>query len=335
MNRFVTRAATIGANNPITSGALSLLERGDAAQGEFLRVLTYHRVDDPAARPWLYPRIMVTPEAFEEQMHFLADNYRVLGVPELIELWEKGGSLPPRAVLVTFDDAYRDFAEYAWPILKRYQLPATLFVPTAFPDHPERSFWWDRLYQAVTFTSCRTSLDTPMGQVPLRTADERKEAFSRLRDYTKSLPHAEAMAWVAEACDELGAAPQASAVLGWNELRKLAKEGVTLGAHTQTHPLLNRITPEQVRAEAAGSLSDLQREIGDVLPILAYPSGGFNADVVTIVQEAGIRVAFTTDTGLNDWRQLDALRLRRINVGWRTPLSAIRARLLSWARYAN
>ena len=39
--------------------------------------------------------------------------------------------------------------------------------------------------------------------------------------------------------------------------------------------------------------------------------------------------------GLNDWRQLDALRLRRINVGWRTPLSVMRARLLSWARYAN
>ena len=159
-----------------------------------------------------------------------------------------------------------------------------------------------------------------MGPVPLSTADERKEAFSRLRDYTKSLPHAEAMTWVAEVCDELGAAPQPSAVLGWDDLRRLAEEGVTLGAHTQTHPLLNRITPEEVRAEAEGSLSDLQREIGDILPILAYPSGGFNAEVVERVQQAGIQMAFTTDMGLNDWRQLDALRLRRINVGWRTPL---------------
>ena len=143
------------------------------------------------------------------------------------------------------------------------------------------------------------------------------------------------MAWVAAVCDELRAAPQTPAVLGWDELRGLAKAGVTLGAHTQTHPLLNRVTPEQVHAETAGSLRDLQREIGEVLPILAYPSGGFNAEVVTRVAEAGVRMAFTTDSGINDWRGLDALRLRRINVGWRTPLGALRARLLAWARYAN
>jgi peptidoglycan/xylan/chitin deacetylase (PgdA/CDA1 family) len=335
MNRMAARSASIVVNSPISAGALSLLERFDDAQPDLLRVLTYHRVDDPQARPWLYPRIMVTPQAFDEQMRFLAANYRVLAMPELLELRQKGGSLPPRAVLVTFDDAYCDFAEHAWPILQRHGLPATLFVPTAFPDGAGQVFWWDRLYQAVTFTARTEPLATPAGLLPLASADDRSHVFSRLRDYVKSLPHVEAMPWVHQVCDELGAAPAQPAVLGWDALRRLAHEGVTLGAHTQTHPLLNRITPEQVWIEAASARDDLQREIGAALPIFAYPSGGFNAEVVAIMEQAGFTLAFTTENGLNDWRHLDALRLRRINVGWRTPLTLLRARLLSWTRYLN
>jgi peptidoglycan/xylan/chitin deacetylase (PgdA/CDA1 family) len=61
-----------------------------------------------------------------------------------------------------------------------------------------------------------------------------------------------------------------TAILSWDMLRWLAREGVTLGAHTRSHPLLNRISLGEVRAEAAGSWRDLEREIGTALPILAH-----------------------------------------------------------------
>src|SRR5690606_41799450 len=83
-------------------------------------------------------------------------------------------------------------------------------------------------------------------------------------------------------------------VLGWDELRQLAAEGVTLGAHTRTHPLLTRVRLDVARREVVGSLEGLRREIGEVLPVFAYPAGAYNAEVVAMLKEARFRLAFTT-----------------------------------------
>jgi peptidoglycan/xylan/chitin deacetylase (PgdA/CDA1 family) len=108
-----------------------------------------------------------------------------------------------------------------------------------------------------------------------------------------------------------------------------------LGAHTQTHPLLNRISLEEVRAEAVGSLRDLEREIGAALPVFAYPSGGVTDEIVRLLEREGFALAFTTEPGINDLGQAHPLRLRRINVGQRTNLTVLRAQLLPWTIYLN
>ena len=146
------------ANSAAFRGILTLLERTGAEKANLLRVLTYHRVDDPDARPWLNrDLISATPTDFEAQMKYLSSNYHLISVFDVLEAIEKreAKTLPLRAVLVTFDDAYADFEEHAWPVLKHYQVPVTLFVPTAFPDRPERLFWWDRLFHAVHNTRAR------------------------------------------------------------------------------------------------------------------------------------------------------------------------------------
>lgn len=336
MNRTVKRMALSLADSTAASGFVSLLERADGQDTDLLRVLTYHRVDRPDARPSLYPRVTVTPEAFAAQMRFLSEHYYPIGLSELLEaVRRRAVSLPPRAVLVTFDDAYCDFAEQAWPVMRRYGIPATLFVPTAFPDHPERAFWWDRLYQALRTTPRRDVLQTPAGDLPLATAGEREGALVRLRDYVKTRPHMEAMAWVDRVCAELEGLPPEPAVLGWAELRQLVAQGVTLGAHTRTHPLMNRVSPAEARAEAANSLYDLQEKIGAVPPIFAYPSGGFNDDVVAGLAREGFKLAFTTERGLNRWPVAAPLRLQRINVGPATTLTTLRTQLLPQSRYLN
>jgi peptidoglycan/xylan/chitin deacetylase (PgdA/CDA1 family) len=300
-----------------------------------LRVLTYHRIADPQLERGIYPRICVTPQAFERQMRHLARHYHVIAMPELLEIYRAGKSLPPRAALITFDDAYSDFAHIAWPILQRYHLPATLFVPTAFPDHPERVFWWDWLYQAVTKTRYAGELDTPAGRIGFRTQTQRQQAFSSLRDHCKTLPHEQAMRWVEQICGQLGVPRLQNSVLSWEELRQLVEAGVVVGAHTQNHPLMNRIAANEMRVEAVGSLHDLEREIGVALPIFAYPSGGYSDEVVNVLQQAGFLLAFTTGRGLNRLHQTHPLRLHRINVGPRTSLPILQAQLLSWSIFGR
>jgi peptidoglycan/xylan/chitin deacetylase (PgdA/CDA1 family) len=297
-----------------------------------LRILTYHRVADIGTRPRLNPRLVsATPVEFEKQMRHLARSYRVVSATEVLEAVEFGRPLPPRAVLVTFDDAYRDFAEVAWPILRRHGLSATLFVPTAYPDRPEREFWWDRLFRAFAYTERPRLAHPHLGELALGSAAERDASLRRAQARVKELPHADAMELVNEACEQLGVKETPGpTVLGWEELRKLDREGVTIAAHTRWHPLLTNVTSEQVREEVTGSQADVKREIGHALPIFSYPNGSHDDSVVDILEDEGFRLAFSQRPGLNDLRTEDALRLRRTNVTRRNTFPVFVARLHPW-----
>lgn len=330
IQKTLKNAARRAINTPAFTHFLSLLERRQGEQADLLRVLTYHRVENLARTAGVYPRIMVTPRDFEQQMRYVAAAYNVIGMPDLLRFYVDGEPLPPRSLLITFDDAYVDFAENAWPILRRLGLPATLFVPTAFPDHPERVFWWDRLYHALALADSDQAVSSPLGRFSLKTPAQREQAFSHLRDHVKTLPHAEAMQWVEQVCQSLGTPPPPAAVLGWDALRRLVREGVTLGAHTRNHPLMTRVAPGVMRQEALDSLHDLERETGTALPIFAYPSGGANAEVVQVLRQAGFVLAFLTGHGINDLKTADRLQLRRINVGHNTSLPVLRLQMHTW-----
>jgi len=330
---IVKHVSSFAARSSAFSLVMRVLERAERQRADLLRVLTYHRVDEPSARPTLHPRLIsATPADFDRQIRLLAANYRVLSMRQVIEALAGGRSLPPRAVLITFDDAYRDFAENAWPILQRHGLPVTLFVPTGYPDRPERVFWWDRLYRGFQAAVDRRELDTPIGRFSLSTPARRRRVCDRLIGYVKTLPHHAAMDFVSCVCEELGTASTENHVLSWNDLRRLAGEGVTLGAHSRTHPLMNRTSVLEAEVEAAGSLRDLRREIGQVPPIFAYPAGGLDSGVVRALKREGFSLAFTTHCAINDMQTADPLRLGRINVSRRTTLGILRARLHSWSR---
>lgn len=308
-------------NSPVCAGILRTLEKFDRTAPNQLRILTYHRIGSAVT--------------FEQQMRHLAQHYQAVSMPALFALFQGKGALPPRAVMVTFDDAYQDFADDAWPIMQRYGIPATVFVATAFPDQPGRVFWWDRLQLALNQTKQTTLRETPWGPLPLGSPGERTKAYKRLRDHVKTLPHREAMALVDRLYGALGSPPVKNDVLGWDALRRLAKEGVTLGAHTQTHPLMNRISPDEAVAEAFASLRDLEREIGLVLPTFAYPNGSFTNEVVDKLKAGGMALAFTTGPGKNQLPATDWLRLRRNNIGPNATVPIVQSRLLASSIYVN
>jgi peptidoglycan/xylan/chitin deacetylase (PgdA/CDA1 family) len=93
----------------------------------------YHRV----ARLPGYDQLAVTPQRFEEQMAYLAAHCRVVSLAQAVNELERGGRLTP-AVAVTFDDGYRDNLTHALPILRRYNIPATVFVTARFCDQALR-----------------------------------------------------------------------------------------------------------------------------------------------------------------------------------------------------
>jgi peptidoglycan/xylan/chitin deacetylase (PgdA/CDA1 family) len=313
---------------PAAAGVATVLERLATPPPGAFAVLTYHRVDEPDARPWLYPFLLsATPAALDAQMTALLRRHRPIGLSDLLAAHRGIRPLPRRAVLVTFDDAYRDFMENAWPILVRHGIPATLFVPTGYPDAEDASFWWDRLWQAV-HAAPAGELDSPIGRLEVTDDAGRRAAARALVEFHKRLAHDEAMRSVEALTRRLGATTHHGDVLGWAELRRLAAAGVQIAPHSQTHPLLTRLGPDRVSAELSESRSTLERHVGNAFgSVFAYPAGQHNDATNVALGQHGFELAFTTERGINRIGRSDPLRLRRINVGMRSGADLLRAQV--------
>jgi peptidoglycan/xylan/chitin deacetylase (PgdA/CDA1 family) len=309
-----------------------LEERTSSTQA--LRVLAYHRIDYAENQPDCYPGLIsASPETFAAQMQFIANHYHVATMDEVISATRNGVTLPEKTVQLTFDDATCDFQTYAWPILKQLGLPATVFVPTAFPDNPALQFWWDRLYNAVMRSDPGTTIPVGNAIVQLVNHRQRSENFRYLKEFLKRLPHTQFVTTL----DAITAAanvrkPAANNVLGWDALRQLRQEGLTLAPHTHTHPMLNQLPEETIHEEIVSSWDLLERQTNsDVPKALAYPAGGVNDKVTSVLENAKFDLAYTTERGVN--RNLkQRFRLKRINVGARTTLGLLRLQLANWGK---
>lgn len=309
--------------------AAGLLERVLPVRDDSLHVLMYHRVAAPGERPDLHPGMLsATPEGLEAQATFLEATGRVVSLKATLAALAGGPRLPAGAILITFDDAYTDFAQHAWPRLAAHGLPVTLFVPTAYPDDPERSFWLDRLHVALDRAERRDRVRTPAGALPLRDPGDRAAARKTVGRALEELDHDTALAELDQLCQVLEAEPPAPAVLSWSELVRLSTEGVTLAPHTRTHPLLAKIPLPRAVDEVVGSRDDLAARLGETPPTVAYPGGSYTDELVGALLARDIRAAFTTRRGCNRVGTTDPLRLDRINVGIASALPLLRTQLL-------
>jgi peptidoglycan/xylan/chitin deacetylase (PgdA/CDA1 family) len=304
-----------------------------------LTVLTYHRVGRPTQDAGLPSLFSATPEEFDQHLEAIAERFRPISVDELLARRDRPDRLPPRAVLVTIDDAYAGTAEVIWPRLREAGVPAVLFVPTAFPG-TQPGFWWDQVAMAVARTSER-SIREGKDDLRLDDAASRRRATRRLVDALKDMDHEAAVAR-AEQLIAMLSGPGAAAIapprtLDWQRLRTLAAEGLAMAPHSRTHPMLDRLASDRLDDEIAGSREDLVEQIGHPAEVFAYPSGRHSPVVVDAVRRAGFRAAFTTRRATNRLADADWFRLARINVALGSRPATIEAqavagRLLELAR---
>jgi peptidoglycan/xylan/chitin deacetylase (PgdA/CDA1 family) len=281
------------------STVLAVARALDASPRQALRVLVYHRVCDPAEATGTPHVLSATPEAFEIQMRYLARHYAPVTADDVAAALRERRPLPPRAVLLTFDDGYWDVLTTAWPILRRHALPALLFVATAYPG-AARCFWWDEL-----FLWCRSAtadaIQVPgLGHLPLRTDAERRAAYRHLHTLMRFLPPLELSARLLEVRQWLGAPEVATrSVLTWDEIRTLAAEGLAVGSHTRHHAALPHLTDAQLAEELHGAHRDLEREVDRPAPLFAYPFGRVDARAVPVLRALGYSAAFMALPGRN------------------------------------
>ena len=321
------------------SGLLLTLERLDQQPPNLLRVLCYHRIDEPGSKSYLDPDVLsATPSEFAKQLRFISRNYRVISVEQLIAAIGGGPVLPPRAVLLTFDDGYRDFVENAWPTLKSMGLPVVLFVSTAYLDNALLLFWWDALYQMVTRTQVQEIQVNGLDSLKLDGETARRGAFGRLKAYLFGLGIAEREQCLAQLQRCTGITPERrDSLLTWEDLVEMSSEGLDIAPHTHTHSVMARLSLEQMASEVQTSKEHIRRQLGQEWPVFCYPNGKpgtFSRDTRRVLQDSGYVGAFTTVWGPSILGRTDPMEMRRIGVSWRLSLDPLRYQLTGhyWAQ---
>jgi peptidoglycan/xylan/chitin deacetylase (PgdA/CDA1 family) len=221
---------------------------------------------------------------------------------------ERPSGLPRLAVSFTVDDGYCDFADVAWPVFRDFDCPVSLFVvPGAIAG--EDWFWWDKLEWIMRHSATNSySLAIGHDRVSATWSDSNSMsvAFSQLANALKSVSQSELNRVILDFSEHSGlslptSAPCEYQVLGWQRLRELEKQGVRLGPHTMTHPVLSRCTDEHAQREIGESVSALRREVSAPLNVFCYPNGRPSDQGVRerqLVKAAGVPYALTTSNGL-------------------------------------
>jgi peptidoglycan/xylan/chitin deacetylase (PgdA/CDA1 family) len=230
-----------------------------------------------------------------------------------------GRELPPSIAVVTIDDGYSDAYEIAFPILRRYRVPATIFLVTGFVDQ-SCWLWTDKLRFAALKTRA-TKLEANIDGEPIRFTmsgrASRLKAATELNSRLKAIPDElkdDAINRIANSLRvELPEAPPHEyCSVSWDQAREMDSAGIEIGSHTVTHPILTKVSENALRAELIESKARLEQELGHITTHFCYPNGDYDTRVRRAVEEAGYRCAVTVEPGLNDSRS-DMLSLKRVH----------------------
>ena len=322
-----------------------LIRAGRGLWAKSLTVVNYHRIDDPDRNDFdsFKLNVSATPNDFNRQMDYLTEWFNVVSLRDVVEWLAGQKELPAFAALITFDDGYLDNYLSAYPILRQHNFPALIFLATGHigTDAP---FYWDMAAYCFYHTK-EHQLSFPDGRTERWSDQEELDQVSKKWiEQMKIYPQTEKLAYVRQLPEMLGVSVPSGyfqkLMMNWDQVREMQKGGIEFGAHTMHHPILTRVSLDEVRAEVAGSKSRIEKELGEAVLSFAYPNGqssDLNAPIEKIVADSGIRAAFTLLNGPSSLGEVkrNPYAIRRIFISYKHSLPEYAALLSPINRYRS
>ncbi len=262
-------------------------------------IIGYHRVvaDIRKAEKNSIYGLVVSRETFREHCRILKRDFEVISLTEAAEFLEGGSfSVRPKAV-ITFDDGYLDNYEEAFPILCKFNLPATIFLPTMLigKDEPlahDKAFWLAKNALEKNIELENVFLKAGLAKETANVSD-----VLELTDKIVYLPaeQRDIIITELEKILEIKQYPVEYKLLNWDMVREMNKNGINFGDHTATHPVLPLEDEKLFESEIFESKKILEKELGKTVISFAYPNGKYNEHIRKQIIKAGYRVAITTD----------------------------------------
>lgn len=277
------------------------------AGNTYINVLMYHRVN---LLPNYAYQLSASPDVFEAHLKYLKTHYHVIGTADD---WT---TVQEQSVALTFDDGYADFYQFVFPLLKKYDIPATVFVSTENID-TGKEFFWDTLERLI-FQSKVECFRLRQKEHSLRGAEERKEICFQIRNMMLNMRANERETFLEELSEKVRTDTQpreAYRSMSREELKRLADSPlVTIGGHTVTHCSLSAQDADLQKWEIEESKRFLENVIQQELRVFSYPFGHFNSTAIVATKESGYQKAFTVEHGLATART-DSYLIPRNSIG--------------------
>lgn len=299
------------------TGILPILFRLRFARMDQILVLLYHRIGVPRDSF----DAAVTVRHFEDQMLFLRKHFKVVSVAEALEYKGRGENPDKPLAVITFDDGYRDNWEKAYPVLRKYELPATFFITTGCVGNKE--LLWTSKVEAMFRRSPVEILElrslVPARVFRLRDHEGRMRACHEVKNEMKHVSDLERQEILKEletcmAWQSLPEEPESFEMLSWDEVRQMARDPlVEIGSHSVSHRMLGNLSGEDLHYELVESKRRVEEETGRPARYVSYPGNSYNEDVEGCAREAGYEAGFAVDRSLSPLGE-GRYRLKRIHV---------------------
>lgn len=293
-------------------GAVQLIRAGKRGR---CRILMYHRFDGPEEE---------TRARVELQCEHLRRYYRPTSLSEIAEAIRTGSKLPENGLVITVDDAYAD-VRLAYPIFHSFGLKVIVYVVSEF-SAGDLWLWPDQVKFAFDRTTAVSiTLPLPTGEITTFTLENsaaRAHAFDVFAQSAIRSTNQQRLQSISDLAGRLGVALPASApagceALSWEELRTLSAQGLEIGSHTRTHPIVSRLENDRdTTEEIAGSKARIEAALNLKVRHFCYPNGtsaDYDERSVAAVRDAGYETAVTTEPGLVNVAA-DPYRLKRIGM---------------------
>lgn len=282
-------------------------------------VLTYHRVvaEDKLSQCYSSPGIIVNEKVFDKHLPVIKRFLKPLSIAQLQDCLEKGKPLPDRSCLLTFDDGWLDNYETAYPILQKHGVSAVIFLPYNYISGSEM-FWQEELLLRLSrmvdnndqrdtdFVVTLTGISGAPSNMALR------EYISRLKclGYQKI---GKVLDQVRDRSTDASINDHYVRYMTWEQILEMQDNGIAFGSHSMTHRILTRLSTDDCRQELVDSKQRLESKLQSPVLTLAYPNGDHNDHTELLANNAGYKLAFTTERGFAS-NNTPALAIPRINI---------------------
>ena len=286
------------------TGALKIYENY-FKQSLFPLIFYYHRVRDNDAADNV--GLSISVDNFNNQIKYFARYCNVVSLDFMVKKIREGKSLSPNDVAITFDDGYNDNYANAYPVLKKYNVPATIFLTTGYIG-TNRLLWWDKLIFILSHIKQEEVQNIPLKDEILPKSIKHKicecvknfngKEISLLINELKSIGRSK-REWILKYLednygDKTGLRFIPRTFLSWDEIKEMANNGISFGSHTHTHSILTEISHEEIRKELTISKQIIEEGISKQISAFAYPDGCLNEEIRNIVKQSGYGFAVQT-----------------------------------------